>query len=131
MALVVGLMPTVRWAQAVLGAAVDGGPCAVGVEYRPDSGRGAIQTLRLKPGGEVRLKYACIIKCDELVKDAAGQITEVVPTKGYAIDLTRTAGGAITDVSVRSVVKKPMWLQILSINLHVGGMRPWHHKLMK
>ncbi len=33
--------------------------------------------FRLKPGGEVRLKYACIIKCDELVKDAAGVITEI------------------------------------------------------
>src|SRR5678815_5573312 len=32
--------------------------------------------FRLKPGGEVRLKYACIIKCDEVVKDAAGHITE-------------------------------------------------------
>ncbi len=26
--------------------------------------------FRLKPGGEVRLKYAYIIKCDEVVKDA-------------------------------------------------------------
>ncbi|WP_438483527.1 glutamine--tRNA ligase [Oleiharenicola lentus] len=33
--------------------------------------------FRLKPGGEVRLKYACIIKCDELVKDANGAITEI------------------------------------------------------
>jgi glutaminyl-tRNA synthetase len=33
--------------------------------------------FRLKPGGEVRLKYACIIKCDELVKDAGGAITEI------------------------------------------------------
>jgi MFS transporter, NNP family, nitrate/nitrite transporter len=47
----------------------------------------------------------------EVKKDAAGQITEVVPTKGYAIDLKRNAAGAITDVSVRSVVKKAMWLQ--------------------
>ena len=29
--------------------------------------------FRLKPGGEVRLKYAYIIKCDEVVKDASGQ----------------------------------------------------------
>ena len=29
--------------------------------------------FRLQPGGEVRLKYAYIIKCDEVVKDAAGQ----------------------------------------------------------
>jgi len=33
--------------------------------------------FRLKPGGEVRLKYACIIRCDEVVKDAAGQVTEL------------------------------------------------------
>src|SRR5882724_10217461 len=29
--------------------------------------------FRLKPGGEVRLKYAYIIKCDEVVKDASGK----------------------------------------------------------
>ncbi|HEY8995415.1 MAG TPA: glutamine--tRNA ligase [Lacunisphaera sp.] len=33
--------------------------------------------FRLKPGGEVRLKYACIIKLDEIVKDAAGAIMEL------------------------------------------------------
>ncbi|MGM9425858.1 GMC family oxidoreductase [Hydrogenophaga sp. MI9] len=33
----------------------DGRPCAVGVEYRPDGGRGHLQTLMLKPGGEVLL----------------------------------------------------------------------------
>jgi len=47
----------------------------------------------------------------ELKKDAAGQITEVVPTKGYALDVKRNAAGQITDVSLRSVVKKAMWLQ--------------------
>lgn len=33
--------------------------------------------FRLRPGGEVRLKYACIIRCDEIVRDAAGQISEL------------------------------------------------------
>jgi NNP family nitrate/nitrite transporter-like MFS transporter len=47
----------------------------------------------------------------EVRTDAAGQITEVVPTKGYALDVKRNAAGAITDVSLRSVVKKAMWLQ--------------------
>jgi NNP family nitrate/nitrite transporter-like MFS transporter len=47
----------------------------------------------------------------EVRKDAAGQITEVVPTKGYALEVKRNAAGAITDVSLRSVVKKAMWLQ--------------------
>jgi len=33
--------------------------------------------FRLAPGGEVRLKGAYIIKCDEVVKDADGNITEL------------------------------------------------------
>src|SRR5262249_50983673 len=31
--------------------------------------------FRLRPGGEVRLKYAYIIKCDEVVKDDNGNVT--------------------------------------------------------
>ena len=33
--------------------------------------------FRLKPGGEVRLKYTYIIKCNELVKDASGKVVEL------------------------------------------------------
>ena len=33
--------------------------------------------FRLKPGGEVRLKYTYIIKCEEVVKDAGGNIVEL------------------------------------------------------
>jgi len=33
--------------------------------------------FRLKPGGEVRLKYTYIIKCEEVVKDGDGRITEL------------------------------------------------------
>jgi glutaminyl-tRNA synthetase len=44
--------------------------------------------FRLKPGGEVRLKYACIIKLDEIVKDASGQLVELRCTA----DLTTRAG---------------------------------------
>ena len=33
--------------------------------------------FRLKPGGEVRLKYTYIIKCDEVVKDELGNIVEL------------------------------------------------------
>ena len=33
--------------------------------------------FRLKPGGEVRLKYTYIIKCDEVVKDADGRVGEL------------------------------------------------------
>ena len=33
--------------------------------------------FRLRPGGEVRLKYAYIIKCEEVIKDAEGNRTEI------------------------------------------------------
>jgi glutaminyl-tRNA synthetase len=33
--------------------------------------------FRLSPGSEVRLRYACIIRCNEVVKDDAGNIVEL------------------------------------------------------
>lgn len=36
--------------------------------------------FRLKPGGEVRLKYAYIIKCEDVIKDATGNVTELLCT---------------------------------------------------
>lgn len=33
--------------------------------------------FRLQPGGEVRLKYSYIIKCEEVIKDNSGQIIEI------------------------------------------------------
>lgn len=33
--------------------------------------------FRLKPGGEVRLKYSYIVKCEEVIKDSNGNITEI------------------------------------------------------
>ncbi|MBQ0006865.1 MAG: glutamine--tRNA ligase/YqeY domain fusion protein, partial [Alistipes sp.] len=33
--------------------------------------------FRLRPGGEVRLKYSYIIKCEEVVKDENGVVTEI------------------------------------------------------
>jgi glutaminyl-tRNA synthetase len=56
--------------------------------------------FRLKPGGEVRLKYACIIKCDEVVKDAAGAITELRCTA----DLTTCAGGPNVERKVKGTI---------------------------
>lgn len=53
--------------------------------------------FRLKPGGEVRLRYAGIIKCDEVIKDAAGQITELRCT--FDPDLSRKVKGTIHWVS--------------------------------
>ena len=47
--------------------------------------------FRLKPGGEVRLKHAYIIRCEEVVKDEVGEITELRCT--YAPE-TRSGGTA-------------------------------------
>ncbi|MBI5382890.1 MAG: glutamine--tRNA ligase [Opitutae bacterium] len=56
--------------------------------------------FRLKPGGEVRLKYACIIKCDEIVKDAAGNLVEIRCTA----DLDTRAGGANAAKKVKGTI---------------------------
>jgi glutaminyl-tRNA synthetase len=56
--------------------------------------------FRLKPGGEVRLKYAYIIKCDEVVKDAGGNITELRCTA----DLDSKTGGATSARKVKGTI---------------------------
>ncbi len=56
--------------------------------------------FRLRPGGEVRLKYAYIIKCDELVKDAAGQVLELRCTA----DLGSKTGGPNAGRKVKGTI---------------------------
>jgi glutaminyl-tRNA synthetase len=56
--------------------------------------------FRLKPGGEVRLKYAYIIKCDEAVKDASGSLTELRCTA----DLDSKTGGATAARKVKGTI---------------------------
>jgi glutaminyl-tRNA synthetase len=56
--------------------------------------------FRLKPGGEVRLKYAFIIKCEEVIKDAAGNLTELRCTA----DLESKMGGATSARKVKGTI---------------------------
>ena len=56
--------------------------------------------FRLKPGGEVRLKYAYIIKCDEVVKDATGTVTELRCTA----DLDSKTGGPTAGRKVKGTL---------------------------
>jgi glutaminyl-tRNA synthetase len=56
--------------------------------------------FRLKPGGEVRLKYAYIIKLDEIVKDASGNVTELRCTA----DLDSKTGGATSNRKVKGAI---------------------------
>jgi glutaminyl-tRNA synthetase len=56
--------------------------------------------FRLRPGGEVRLKYAYIIKCDEVVKDAMGNITEL----RCSADLDSKTGGHTANRKVKGTI---------------------------
>ena len=56
--------------------------------------------FRLKPGGEVRLKYAYIIKCDEVTKDDAGKVTELRCT----VDLESKSGGLTSNRKVKGTI---------------------------
>jgi glutaminyl-tRNA synthetase len=60
--------------------------------------------FRLSPGSEVRLRYAYIIRCDEVIKDAAGDIVELrctydPATRGGAAPEGRNVKGTIHWVS--------------------------------
>src|SRR6266481_3180825 len=56
--------------------------------------------FRLRPGGEVRLKYAYIIKCEQVLKDAAGNVTELHCTA----DLESKSGGATSSRKVKGTI---------------------------
>ncbi len=56
--------------------------------------------FRLKPGGEVRLKHAYIIKCEEVIKNSAGDIVELRCT----IDPTSKSGGATAGRKIKGTI---------------------------
>ena len=56
--------------------------------------------FRLKPGGEVRLKYAYIIKCDEVIKDSSGNVTELRCTA----DMESKSGGATSNRKIKGTI---------------------------
>jgi glutaminyl-tRNA synthetase len=56
--------------------------------------------FRLRPGGEVRLKYGYIIKCDEVIKDASGNIVELRCTA----DLGSKTGGPTAARKVKGTI---------------------------
>lgn len=56
--------------------------------------------FRLRPGGEVRLKYAYIVRCDEVLKDEAGNVVEL---RGTA-DLGSRSGGPSSTRKVKGTI---------------------------
>ena len=57
--------------------------------------------FRLKPGGEVRLRYAYIIRCDEVIKDASGKVVEL--RCSYDPE-TRSGSGAASERKVKGTI---------------------------
>ena len=56
--------------------------------------------FRLQPGGEVRLRYAYILKCKEVIKDADGNIVEL----RASIDPESKRGGATSARKVKGTI---------------------------
>ena len=56
--------------------------------------------FRLTPGGEVRLRYAYIIKCDQVVKDALGNVVEL----HCSIDPDSKSGGATAGRKIKGTI---------------------------
>ncbi len=64
---------------------------------------------RLRPGGEVRLRHAYIIRCDEVVRDAAGELAELrcsvdPQSRSGGEGARRKVGGTIHWVSAKHSV---------------------------
>jgi glutaminyl-tRNA synthetase len=72
--------------------------------------------FRLKPGGEVRLRYAFIIRCDEIIKDAEGKVVELRCTydpatrSGSEQSGVRKVKGTIHWVAARTAASVPVRL---------------------
>ncbi len=56
--------------------------------------------FRLKPGGEVRLRYAYIIRCDEVIKDDSGQVVEL----RCSYDSDTRSGSGSSDRKVKGTI---------------------------
>ena len=68
------------------------------------------QFYRLKPGGEVRLRFAYIIKCKDIIKDDKGNIIELIctydpETKSGSGTSTKKVKSAIHWVSANHAIK--------------------------
>jgi glutaminyl-tRNA synthetase len=86
--------------------------------------------FRLSPGAEVRLRYAYIIKCTGVVKDASGAITEIrctydPETKSGSAQSGRRVKGTIHWVSARHAVEGEVRLYDRLFNVEEPGGDDW------
>ena len=80
-------------------------------DFQEEAGR---KFFRLKKGGEVRLRYAYIIRCDEVVKDADGKIIKLLCTVDHDTlnrqPEARKVKGVIHWVSAKHAIERPVRL---------------------
>ena len=82
---------------------------------------------RLKPGGEVRLRYGYIVKCERVVKDASGTVTQLhcsydPATRSGSDDSGRKVKGTIHWVSAKHAIVAPVRLyDRLFVSAFPGG----------
>jgi len=85
--------------------------------------------FRLKPGGEVRLKHAYIIKCEEVVKDESGRILELrctcdMDSKSGGPTANRKIKGTIHWVDAKSALKAEVRLYDYLLETDADGNVP-------
>ena len=87
--------------------------------------------FRLSPGAEVRLRYAYIIKCERVVKDTSGAITELRcswdPESLGGVTATRRVKGTVHWVSAAEAVEAEVHLYdrlFSSVDPEAGGRDP-------
>jgi glutaminyl-tRNA synthetase len=56
--------------------------------------------FRLKPGGEVRLRFAYIIRCEEVVKNSSGEVAELI----CSVDHDTRSGSGSSDRKVKGTI---------------------------
>ena len=85
--------------------------------------------FRLKPNGEVRLKHAYIIKCEEIIKDNDGNIIEIhcsydPDSKSGGKNANRKIKGTIHWVSAKDALKCEVRMYDYLINTDANGNVP-------
>ncbi|MBS3995757.1 MAG: choline dehydrogenase [Hydrogenophaga sp.] len=101
----------------VLTESLDGALRAVGVEYRPDGGRGSLQTLRLNPGGEVVLSAGAYGSPQLLMLSGIGP-AEHLREHGIGVvhDLPGVGGHLHDHVDVVIVVNAPKAIETFGLS---------------
>ena len=91
--------------------------------------------FRLKPGSEVRLRFAYIIRCEEVIKDDAGEVVELLcsydpETKSGSAAAQRKVKGTIHWVAVDSAVTAEVRLYDRLFNVPDPGSAEDFHDVL-